>query len=258
MSVEFYERMLEEWLPGAMFPSEIWWLVQAIKETNPDVVIECGRQDGYSTRLLAELLKDTDIKIYSIDFDEDKARLERIKGDLSSFNVECVSGDIHVRVPEILSANHGARIAVVQDGPKGWEGMATLLASVYSSDVVLLAQHNLHIGHESRDMFDCLSPSVAFYEFSDECRSLHDFRKLEVDRLAGVSSNRAIDHSSLGVMRLGENSRALLRKRIEDNEGKFGVWNPIKVADAWKVKDFDYVSRLRAGMRFSMYRFKKR
>ena len=44
------------------------------------------------------------------------------------FDAELVSGDIHIEVPRILRRCGGKRVAVLQDGPKGWEGLATLLA----------------------------------------------------------------------------------------------------------------------------------
>lgn len=254
----FFVRMCDNWLPGAMLPSEIWWLYKKIIESQAEVLIECGRQDGYSTKVLADLLSSHGIRIYSIDFDEDKARLKMIKASLEAYDVECVSGDIHVKVPEILAKISGKRVAIVQDGPKGWEGMATLLASVVSYSPVLVAQHNLHVGHKSRDMFQLLSVGPAFLEYDKTSSDIMEFRQYEIEALKSKLPNREIDHTSLGCMVLDSCSISMLRDSMRKMESQMEPWSPLTVAEHWIHRDLSYVSRLKAAQRFRLYRFKKR
>ncbi len=254
----FFVRMCDDWLPGAMLPSEIWWLYKKIIESRAEVLIECGRQDGYSTKLLAELLSAHGLRIYSIDFDEDKGRLEKIKASLVAYDVECVSGDIHVRVPEILAKTSGKRVAILQDGPKGWEGMATLLATVVSHSPVLVAQHNLHLGHKSREVFQLLSVGPAFVEYDKTSSEIVEFRKYEIDALKSKLPNREIDHTSLGCMVLDSFNILMARDSMRIVESQMEPWSPFRVAKHWIQGDLSYVSRLRAAQRFRLYRFKKR
>ena len=254
----FFVRMCDDWLPGAMLPSEIWWLYKKIIESRAEVLIECGRQDGYSTKLLAELLSTHGLRIYSIDFDEDKARLKKIKASLVKYDVECVSGDIHVRVPEILAKTSGKRVAILQDGPKGWEGMATLLAAVVSYSPVLIAQHNLHLGHKSREVFQLLSVGPAFVEYDKTSSEIAEFRLYEIDALKSKLPNREIDHTSLGCMVLDSFNISMARDSMRIVESQMEPWSPFRVAQHWILGNLSYVSRLRAAQRFRLYRFKKR
>ncbi len=256
-SEEKLERYVDDWLPGAMFPSEVWWLYRNILESGAEILIECGRQDGFSTRLLGEVLKGTNVHIYSIDFDEDKERLKSVKEMLSSYKVTCVSGDIHKRVPELLREHRDKRIAVVQDGPKGWEGMCTLLACIYDHKIVLCAQHNLHKGHRSREFFQLISNGPTFLEYSDN-KDIIGLRNKEMTRLIDKNSNRELNHSSLGIFKLEDHNKTQVIQNIESLKTWVGVWDPAEAAKAWKGNDFGYVSNLRAKQRYSLYRFKKR
>ena len=65
---ELVDAVFDSWLPGAMFPSELFWLHRVLMEADVDHVVECGRQDGVSTWTLATLLASTDVAISSIDF----------------------------------------------------------------------------------------------------------------------------------------------------------------------------------------------
>ncbi|RYG61874.1 MAG: hypothetical protein EON60_01910 [Alphaproteobacteria bacterium] len=255
---KFFGQECNAWLRGAMLPSEIWWLYKNIIASGAEVLIECGRQDGYSTKLLAELLTPHDIMIYSIDFDEDKKRLEGIKKMLAAYKVECVSGDIHQRVPEILKKVAGKKVAVVQDGPKGWEGMATLLAAAINYEPVLLAQHNLHVGHKSRKAFQMIAPNPAFLEFDAASAEIHDFRAKEIEILSNKTPNRDILQTSLGCMLLNPTVLPLVREIIRDLEPQMKPWSAVATAKHWAKGDYKYISRMRAGQKYSLYRFKKR
>lgn len=255
---DFAGALLDSWLPGAMLPSELLWLGAILREAGVEVVIECGRQDAVSTWALATMLRDSGVEILSIDFDDDPAQLARAKARLDGLAATCVSGDIHVEVPRLLSANRGRSVAVVQDGPKGWEGMATLLAAAFQPNVALVAQHNLHAGHVTRTVFQMISLRPSFLEHAGSAAELVALRQREVVELPARQPNRPLDHTSLGVIELDEPARAHLTAAVHLLRSRMAPWDPVRVAEHWDKGDFTYCTRLRRRARFTPARFKKR
>jgi hypothetical protein len=241
-----------------MYPSEMVWLAEQLIAHEVEVLIECGRQDGVSTRTLGELLREHGVAIFSIDFDEDQQRLARVKQALTGLNVTCVSGDIHRHVPQLLRQNSGRRIAVVQDGPKGWEGLSTLVAAAHCEDVVLIAQHNLHIGHRSRTYFRLMACNAPFLENDSAAALARELRVREMQDDAFRRSNREIDHSSLGICSLRSPLRAVVLDNVRDLDPQMGPWSALETARAWEAGRYDHVSRLRSKQQYSWYRFKAR
>lgn len=254
----YIAAMKSRWLPGAMYPSEVAWLTDQLVAHRVEVLIECGRQDGVSTKALGELLAPHGIAISSIDFDEDAERLAKVKKSLSGLNVVCVSGDIHWHVPQLLNQNRGRRIAVVQDGPKGWEGLSTLVASAFCEDVVLIAQHNLHVGHKSRSYFSLMSCNPPFLEYDVTASFANKLRTAEHADEAFQESNRPRDHSSLGICSMFGPLRPAVLENIRELDMLMGPWSAMRTAERWKAGDFEHVSKLRKKQARSWYRFKAR
>jgi len=255
---DFIEGIWQRWLPGAMYPSEMIWFADQVIAHQVDVLIECGRQDGVSTKTLGELLAAQKTAIFSIDFDEDRQRLERVKQSLQGLNVTCVSGDIHSQVPRLLEQNKGRRIAVLQDGPKGWEGLSTLISAAHNEDVVLIAQHNLHKSHQSRTYFQLIVCNPPFVEHEKNAVLANELRRRELLDSAFAKSNREVDHSSLGICSLEKELRSLVLENIRYADALMGPWSAVRTAEAWAAGKIEHVSRLRRRQRFSWYRFKKR
>ena len=258
------DALFDSWLPGALYPSEMLWLLKNIEQARPDIIIECGRQDAVSTKVLGRYFDASGVRIFSIDFDHDRARLERTRRALGDLPVTCCSGDIHIQVPRLLREHSGRKIAVVQDGAKGWESMATLLAATYCPGVSLVAQHNLHVGHVSRAVFHVLAmltKGPCFLEFSDDepaCDQARAARERERADSRFNTENRPNDHTSLGVIQLTDASRDVLHGAIDVLETVFRPWSPKLVHDRWLADDLSYVPRLRRRTRFSLARFKRR
>jgi hypothetical protein len=256
---EVADGALERWLPGAMFPSEVLWLAARIEAAGVDTVIECGRQDGISTWTLATLLRHAGVQVLSIDFDDDRERLERVRASLDGLPVTCVSGDVHVQVPTLLREHAGGTFAVVQDGPKGWEGMATLLACVEEPDVRLVAQHNLHLGHVSRTAFEMVALRPAFLEEAATADELvATLRRREPEVLRAREPNRPLDHSSLGLIELDEPARRHASEALEVLRPITRPWDPLVVAAHWRRGDLGHVARVRSRARFGPARRKRR
>jgi hypothetical protein len=253
------DAVFDSWLPGAMFPSELVWLGRLIRAGRIDHVIECGRQDGVSTWTLATLLDGSGVEISSIDFDDDPERVQRTKARLEGLPVRCVSGDIHAELPKLLQERRGERVAVVQDGPKGWEGMATLLAAAHDPRVALIAQHNLHLGHVSRTVFQMLALRPCFLEVAEaEDPQLTALRARESEEIPLRQPNRPVDHTSLGVIALDEPAREHLIRALAVVRSRLRPWDPIRVVAHWEKGDFGYCSRVRARSRLTPARFKQR
>jgi len=257
-AVAYCHRFVDGWLPGAMYPSEIAWFLDGFARAGCDVLVECGRQDGVSTEAFARYFHGSGVRVISIDFDSDAARAARAKERVASFDAELVSGDIHIEVPRILRRCGGKRVAVLQDGPKGWEGLATLLAASLDDNVALIAQHNLHKGHVTRSMFQLLSIRPSFIESSDDQARYQPLITVERTAIAKMSPNRPIDHTSLGVMHTDPMQKSLIAESFGLLRPQYGPWNPGPVVAAWKRGDFEHVTRLRKRARFTLARSKAR
>jgi hypothetical protein len=252
------DELLDRWLPGAMFPSELLWLAEQLVAARVDAVIECGRQDGVSTWALGTVLAGTGGHLWSIDFDLDRERRRRVEDRLSGLPVTCVSGDVHHEVPRLLRSGVGGRVAVVQDGPKGWEGMATLLAAALDRRVVLAAQHNLHRGHRSRTAFEMLSLRPAFLEQASTDEAVLGLRERERRELAGREPNRPLDHTSLGLVVLDEPARGHLQDALPLLRHWMWPWDPLRFAARWERGDLDVGARTRRRLRHHPARFRRR
>lgn len=249
--------LLDRWLPGAMFPSELLWLAGELVRSQADVVIECGRQDGISTWALGTALRGTGARVLSVDFDLDAARRRTVEALVADLPVTCISGDVHREVPRLLGQLSG-RVAVVQDGPKGWEGLATTLAAGLDPKVVVVAQHNLHVGHRSRTAFQMVASDACFLETASTDEAVLELRAQEQAVLVQRAPNRPVDHSSLGLIHLDDGSREHLRASLGMLRLHTWPWDPLVVRRHWDEGDLDHVPRLRDRARLSPARWKKR
>lgn len=252
------QAFIDSWLPGAMFPSEIAWFLDTFTRAGCDVLLECGRQDGVSTEAFAKYFQGTSVQVISIDFDADPARAARARQRVAPYGAELVSGDIHVQVPRILRRCGGKRVGVLQDGPKGWEGLATLLAAAVADNVGMVAQHNLHEGHVTRTIFQMLSLRPSFLDYASELPRFQPLIDAERKVIRQKSPNRPVDHTSLGVMITDAAQKKLITESFKLLKPQYGLWNPGRACAAWERGDFDYVSRLRKRARFSTARFQAR
>jgi hypothetical protein len=132
------------------------------------------------------------------------------------------------------------------------------MASAIAYAPVLLAQHNLHPGHKSREVFQLLAVGPAFLEFDKDSAEIHKFRAEEIRIIATKTPNRVIDKTSLGMMVLDNHNIELLRSNLRSLESKMLPWSPFHVAKHWEKSDFSFVSRLHTAQKYRLYRFKKR
>jgi hypothetical protein len=250
-------KTLTDWVDGAMLPSELMFLEKELLSSDCNLIIECGRQDAYSTVLLGEFAKLHSLNVLSIDFDDNLELLRKAEGKLKGLPVKCISGDIHAWVPKLIKENMNRRIAVIQDGPKGWEGLSTLLASTFFENVVLLAQHNLHLGHKSRDYFCSLPGGDNAFLESRKDEDLIEFRKIELEFFRNRKTLREVDITSLGIIKLTKDRDKVINQILLE-KGFPKYWSPKKTYENWQKNNYEYVGKLRASLRFSFARFIKR
>lgn len=212
-----------QWIPGAMYPPELDWLKHNIVSAGIDTLIECGRQDGASALWMYENLPN--VEIYSIDLDDRPSIAQSSVQRLKHTSVNAISGNIFDVVPQIVRAKRNSKIAIIEDAVKGWPGLCLLSSMIFYPNVRLIAQHNVHIGHFTRDFWLQFSGHRAFLESSED-QNLSAGMENWIRRNKVINSNRSLDHSSLAVSNL-EDDRIDKIDFVLQNLKKFGNWNPI-------------------------------
>jgi len=251
-------NFMENWRPGAMYTSELLWLKRQIEVSGIDVLIECGRQEGVSSLWYNQNLS-KNIDIFSIDLDNRPDVLAKSIDNLQGTRVHAVTGNVFEVVPQLIERYRDKRIAIVEDAVKGWAGLALLLASAMFDNVIVIAQHNLHLGHKSRSFFEKISLSNVFPEYSDsaDVRSLHhEFR--ENNRDLELATDRPIDHTSLGIISFAIVPRNAVLALLFKYKSEMGIWSPYKLYSAWQKNVKSYLWRQNVLSRYSLARFHSR
>jgi predicted O-methyltransferase YrrM len=193
---------------GAIFPSEMALFIQLCDETGVDGIVESGRQDGYSTGLLALYGERKEIPVVSVDY-EDVAYAERTEAcrtRLRRFSrLRLDVGDALERFPAVLRGLKAQRIALLVDGPKGHEAIYLSAAACARAPVALVAHHNTAPTMSWYSHFAFRFPGAQRLEESSLARStgIEDFRKWERQVVAVDDRGlRGVDDTSLACSRL--------------------------------------------------------
>jgi hypothetical protein len=123
------------WTEGAIFPRELAYFFSECDDAGITHIVECGRQDGYSTHRIAEyLIQRRNADAYSIDY------APRISGIPI---VRQHSGDAFALLPKIIEwLPAKAAIALLIDGPKDASGFALACSLMKDPRIRLYAFHN--------------------------------------------------------------------------------------------------------------------
>ena len=144
------ESWVDKWVEGAIFPREMVFFLSVCELNGVVNIIESGRQDGYSTRILGFYARKHGGLASSIDMESDRKRAFRCRLELcgnpylSLLRVECRS-----LLGPLLFSDTAVPTAVLIDGPKGYLAMGLLLAASAFPWVKVGAMHNL--GLESKE-----------------------------------------------------------------------------------------------------------
>jgi len=105
--------------PGSMSPIEILIFIFLCVENKIEVIIESGRQYGYSTFFISLFCKKNKIKFISIDNETDSKINNFSRKLLKNNRVIYKKNDFYKSIDNILDENKKRRTALLIDGPKG-------------------------------------------------------------------------------------------------------------------------------------------
>jgi len=199
---------------GGIFPHELAVFLAACETCGVDLVIESGRQDGYSTSVLADYAERTGTPAVSIDRVEDPERDAAARRRLAGRPVDLLDGPVERVLPDAIPAD-ARRVALLIDGPKDHIANRLLLAAAVELPIVLFGCHgwyqNAAAGRELERWF----PDVALAEI--EGHEFAAFRAWEQELVAGrLHGSRGLDRSTLAISRVRSRERRWTRLLLHD------------------------------------------
>jgi len=196
-------RSLEyPFFPGAIFPSEMAFFLYSCDMTGVAAIIESGRQDGYSTAVLASHGDVRGIPVISIDIELEPQRAQVARERLARFKtLDVRRGNSYRLVPRVLR-NLPGPVALLIDGPKEHEAIYLSAAAAAFGSVGLVAHHNTEPGTRWHPHFIARFGEAGFFEQSDLARDpdAPGFRQWE--REFTRDTNRDLAQTSLAIARL--------------------------------------------------------
>lgn len=233
---------LSRWMEGAIFPSEMAFFLASCEVAGVARVIESGRQDGYSTAILADWAAGDGREVVSIDLEVEPDRALACRERLRGKPVELVKGSAYDRFGRISLAAPHTPTAFLVDGPKGWPALSMMSAAL-TPGCRLVAIHNLAEGLEPRELFLCLGGAAAFHEGAlanggPQWRSLLE---RERETLAAQGAARDLECSSLGILHLD----GAVRGRFGGLRGsQYGLHQPAVVRKIYQAGLFAAAPKL--------------
>jgi predicted O-methyltransferase YrrM len=227
-----------KWPIGAILPCEMAFFLAVCEANDVQIIIESGRQDGYSTEIIGYYAEEKSGRAYSIDIEFDKERADRCRRRLGGNPyLLMLTGRSDDWIGPLLSADRKTLTALLIDGPKGYQAISMLLAAAGFKNVCVLAVHNLHFNMnvEERNTFVQLTPGPHFYEeiSGDIGSNWNTLREAEIAHRKTLEPDRAFDESSLGITQLvGANRRNLV---MTTKPTKFRLRPPIQFYIKWKL-----------------------
>jgi hypothetical protein len=224
---------VEKWVEGAIFPSEMAFFLASCTVQNVSVVVESGRQDGYSTEILGDWANRVAGQIVSIDLEQDAARAAACRRRLERWPVEVIKGSAYEEFGRWTKSGSDARVAFLADGPKGWPAISMMAAAV-TDQVHIVALHNLIPDRPERALFERFGGQGAFYESAvvDPGPRWKELRAKELEASRRLGAARSLDVSSLGIIILDAEKRRNFRNMWRP---EFGLHQPIIVRSLWNL-----------------------
>ncbi len=216
-------KWCERWVEGAIFPREMVYFLSECDNHEVRHVIECGRQDGYSTRILAEYSDRHFIQVDSIDYAQ----------PVSMFTTPHLtqhSGDAFELLPKIIRfLPRKARIALLIDGPKDASALALVSALALDRRTALIALHNRdHAG----------TPHALFHE--DRPFGGPQWRALAKQEKT-LKTQRSLMQSSLAIL----TPTYLQRLRMAHSWHRaFHLYQPILLRLGWRTLGYRATKQL--------------
>jgi hypothetical protein len=234
-------KLVDEWCEGAIFPREMAFFLARCSVAGVARIVESGRQDGYSTRVLGEFGRRTGVEVISIDYEEDKPRAERCRQRLSHLPVTMIAGNAFSEIGRVVQSSP-KKTALLVDGPKNWGAVSILCAAAFYPQVAMLAMHNLDEGFKTRRFFAELSSQPVFYEnFLGDAANGEAWEQLgeEERRLVEARAAARAGVSTIGVIELTESNR---RRIAGATDPHFRTYSPSFIRWGWRTKNYGLVN----------------
>ncbi len=252
-AAEFAAKMIldggyvERWVEGCIFPSEMAFFIATCEVNKVLNVLESGRQDGYSTEILADWAsRAPDRHIISIDLEVEVERAKACRARLQKWkSLELIAGNAYAefgRAAKKLTKNSFRKTAFLVDGPKRAPAIS-MMAAAMSDSVCVIASHNLIVGSQEYEFFHSLGGDTIFFEHALTRPGPHwrALREREVSHAIANASARSVELSSIGVLVV---DRAI-RKTIENTRGPaYGLHQPYLVKALWRMGTYGLTPKL--------------
>jgi hypothetical protein len=224
---------VDRWIEGAIFPSEMAFFLASCDVERVRVVVESGRQDGYSTEILGDWASRNGAQIISIDLEQDAARAAVCRQRLARWPIEVIKGSAYAEFGRWMRRRSDRRVAFLADGPKGWPAISMMSAAA-TEYLQIAALHNLNVGTGERNFFEEIGDRSVFYEdaiIKPGPRWLA-LREQELRDTRATETARSLDVSSLGVLVLDADRRRKFRNAWRP---EFGFHQPAIVRTLWNI-----------------------
>jgi hypothetical protein len=231
---------VEAWVEGAIFPSEMAFLLAVCEAERLEAVVESGRQDGYSTEILGRWAARRAAQIVSIDLETDAEKARRCRERLKSLPLALVKGNAYAEIPAAVRRLRGTPTAILLDGPKGWPAVSIVAASL-EPHVSMVAFHNFSVETPQRRWFASLGGR--FYEdvIPDPGPNWDELRRREIAHVSRLGGVRSLERSSLGILVLDPERAMRMRKGWGSH---FGLHQPAVVRHMWHVAGLSLTPKL--------------
>lgn len=194
-----------KWTPGAIFAREMVYYLAMLDIAKPTYIIESGRQDGYSTRILDYYCRHMSINCSSIDIEEcpKRARICRETFSLAS-RINLIKGNAFIDFPRVVESKKHNDIAVLFDGPKGVD--ACKLIFKYAEFINVIAIHNVYRGSKEYGIFETYGDKFSFISPTIEGFYWEQLRDID-NKYCNIQEERDPLNPSLAVLRVTDSNR---------------------------------------------------
>jgi hypothetical protein len=234
----------EQWQEGAIFPAEMVFFLAVCDGAGARRLVESGRQDGYSTMILAEYGKRRHVETISLDYESDPDQARSCRTRLGGYSgLQLVKGEAHCLFGKYLLSGKKMAHACLMDGPKGKWAIALLLAASGLKETKIIALHNLDADKRYTGMIRKRAKGPVFYEDLgyDAKGAWTTLRAREREVLGAKGAIRSLDQSTLGVVSADDPGWRKMRRAFIP---ELFLYQPVLIRMLWRVGAWALAARL--------------
>lgn len=242
---------------GGIFNSEMLLIISLIKHFGVKLIIESGRARGQSTRVIAENFKNSDYKIFSIEYNKYSPDVRISNGKLKKYtNVNLLFGDSFKILPNLITDD----CCVLIDGPKRVAAIQLGIEALKNPKVKAVFIHDLYKDSPHRKVVERIFKN---YFFTDNKNYVNTFKHLDLN--CWIEQRNYRETKSIGPYRRGKKTfksygptllaifnsdNAFNQKILTEHKKEIKLWKK-----TWKVKYFldGWPKRLNTLLKFPSY-----